>query len=560
MKQLLVQEQGMDVGPPQENIQANEGDYPPPEPKTSAEDWLQQLMSLKPKPLVLRGALADWQLLPVLLKASSPTSARQPPSDNFSFKDRVVMDFGPKLLSSDSGSAVSSFRRVNPSWKTGAKLSIEAKYWHAPSVVKGALDNLKAARLRLFGAGAVVLKARIHPPLKSLKMGDRFIVLRPPCGHGKAIAIFLDQADREPRVEESDSDDSASESARPPKPPPAVLSNLEGHAWNIVLAMIFGGTAAPKLRGQVHPGYLSSVLKPAFAAIAGEVPLSTGLTKEQEDVVCSSGKGFVESARAWLRQLASRADDSEVLRFMHTGFVRRQGARDFAQLGFEPPPPSRSRANTEIEVRTEPTPSPKPRVSIRHNPEEEAKLRAIFDQCDTNGDGTLNKRELIKMCRASADTAEFFGLPANIRQDCSELGGARCPDSRFRRNAAEMLYVFAQHQRFCEWYECEVLLEQERASQVGEAEPSPKMNSEDVRVNARGPNVDGVVKSQRQCAMQSSRTVLRSAQSSALMGGLLLMQSGFASIQALTSMTSDGRPLVEDVEDLVSIWCTRAVD
>lgn len=86
---LMIQEQGMDVGPPQENIQANEGEYPP-EPKTSAEDWLQQLMSLKPKPLVLRGALADWQLLPVLLKASSPTSARQAPSDNFSFKELLV--------------------------------------------------------------------------------------------------------------------------------------------------------------------------------------------------------------------------------------------------------------------------------------------------------------------------------------------------------------------------------------------------------------------------------------------------------------------------------------
>lgn len=506
---LMIQEQGMDVGPPQENIQANEGEYPP-EPKTSAEDWLQQLMSLKPKPLVLRGALADWQLLPVLLKASSPTSARQAPSDNFSFKELLVTlagtlgrSFSPLTQAVLTAVSDASIRLGKLGRSPPSKLSTGMLRQFSEEVVKGALDNLKAAKLRLFGAGAVVLKA---------------------------IAIFLDQADREPRVEDSDSDDSGSESARPPKPLPTVLSNLEGHAWNIVLAMIFCGTAAPKLRGQVHPGYLSSVLKPAFGAIAGEVPLSTGLTKEQEDVVCSSGKGFVETARAWLRQLASRADDSEVLRFMHTGFVRRQGARDFAQLGFEPPPPSRSRANTEIEVRTEPTPSPKPRMSIRHNPEEEARLRAIFDQCDTNGDGTLNKRELIKMCRASADTAEFFGLPANIRQEDGTRDLLEAKFQKMDQNSDREV----NWEEFCEWYECEVLLEQERASQVGEAEASPKMNS-DVPVNVKKSLVgEDDTDSEDELPPPPAHT-------------------GFASIQALTSMTSDGRLLVEDVEDFEEV-------
>eukprot|EP00913_Durusdinium_trenchii_P019098 g17948.t1 len=245
-------------------------------------------------------------------------------------------------------------------------------------VVKGALKNLQAAEFRILGAGAVVLKA---------------------------IAVFMDEAAREPRVEESDSDDS--ESPRPPKPAPTTLSNFEGYAWNLLLAMIFQG-----MKGQVHPGYLSAVLKPAFAAMVGEIPAASSLTKEH----------FIDTARACLRHFAEKADNKEVLRFMHAGFVRRQAARDFAQLGLELP--QRSRANTEIELRSEPAPSPKPkpRVSIRSNPEEEARLREIFDKCDTNGDGTLNKRELIKMCRASVDTATFFGLPANIRQDqrCSK--------------------------------------------------------------------------------------------------------------------------------------------
>eukprot|EP00438_Fugacium_kawagutii_P024440 Skav202113 [mRNA] locus=scaffold1980:125629:127152:+ [translate_table: standard] len=345
----MLQEQGMDAGPPQEN--SAEGDSPP-EPKTTAEDWLQQLMSLKPKPLVLRGALADWQLLPVLLKASSPTPGRKPSSDGFrevlmTLAGTLGRSFSPLTDAVLAAVSDASIRLGKLGRSPPSKLGTGMLRQFSEEVVKGALENLKATKLRLFGAGAVVLKT---------------------------IAIFLEQSDREPR-EESESD-SASESAR--RKQPAVLTNLEGQAWNILLAMIFSTTAAPKLRGQVHLGYFSSVLKPAFGAIAGETPLSTGLTKEQEDVVCASARGFVETARAWLRQLAARADDVEVLRFMHAGFVRRQGARDFAQLGFEPSQsPLRSRANTEIEVRTEPaaSPKPRPRVSIRSNPEDSVCLK-----------------------------------------------------------------------------------------------------------------------------------------------------------------------------------------
>lgn len=35
-----------------------------------------------------------------------------------------------------------------------------------------------------------------------------------------------------------------------------------------------------KMKGQVHPGYIFSVLKPAFSAMAGESPHGSGLTKE----------------------------------------------------------------------------------------------------------------------------------------------------------------------------------------------------------------------------------------------------------------------------------------
>merc|ERR1712110_943642 len=49
--------------------------------------------------------------------------------------------------------------------------------------------------------------------------------------------------------------------------------------------------------------------------------------------------------------------------------------------------------------------------------DEEEKLREIFDLCDKNSDGNINKRELILACRKSGDVADFFKLPRLIRQE-----------------------------------------------------------------------------------------------------------------------------------------------
>eukprot|EP00928_Gymnodinium_smaydae_P017932 TRINITY_DN16839_c0_g3_i1.p1 TRINITY_DN16839_c0_g3~~TRINITY_DN16839_c0_g3_i1.p1 ORF type:complete len:377 (-),score=62.18 TRINITY_DN16839_c0_g3_i1:258-1346(-) len=46
-----------------------------------------------------------------------------------------------------------------------------------------------------------------------------------------------------------------------------------------------------------------------------------------------------------------------------------------------------------------------------------ARLRSIFDQCDLNKDGKVNKRELIKTCRASQEVADVFDLPMQVRQE-----------------------------------------------------------------------------------------------------------------------------------------------
>jgi len=51
-----------------------------------------------------------------------------------------------------------------------------------------------------------------------------------------------------------------------------------------------------------------------------------------------------------------------------------------------------------------------------------AKLRNIFDRCDINQDGRVNKREMIKSCREDEEIAKFFEVPQVIRQE----DGSRC--------------------------------------------------------------------------------------------------------------------------------------
>uniref|UniRef100_A0A7S0BBQ4 EF-hand domain-containing protein n=1 Tax=Pyrodinium bahamense TaxID=73915 RepID=A0A7S0BBQ4_9DINO len=44
-------------------------------------------------------------------------------------------------------------------------------------------------------------------------------------------------------------------------------------------------------------------------------------------------------------------------------------------------------------------------------------LKKIFSLCDKDGNGRINKRELIKICRCTPSIAQFFGLPEQIRQE-----------------------------------------------------------------------------------------------------------------------------------------------
>lgn len=44
-------------------------------------------------------------------------------------------------------------------------------------------------------------------------------------------------------------------------------------------------------------------------------------------------------------------------------------------------------------------------------------LRELFEECDRNKDGIINKRELILACRRCPDVAQFFQVPQTIRQE-----------------------------------------------------------------------------------------------------------------------------------------------
>lgn len=57
------------------------------------------------------------------------------------------------------------------------------------------------------------------------------------------------------------------------------------------------------------------------------------------------------------------------------------------------------------------------RLEEEYSPVTEAVLHSIFEKCDTNSDGHINKRELVLGIRRDATVAAFFGLPEVIRQE-----------------------------------------------------------------------------------------------------------------------------------------------
>ncbi|CAE7742607.1 rsph1 [Symbiodinium sp. KB8] len=224
----------------------------------------------------------------------------------------------------------------------------------------------------------------------------------------------------------------------------------------MVLAAIFGAIpATPAKTRAAHAGYIFEVLRPALGAISDLSLSSQLMNHDQLSILATCGRSHTDQARECLREFANRLDEQEaqqILRLRHYGFALRQAARDFQLLGVEAP--DLGRTCTDLEVRSQSQAASGPAGAADgdrdegpevENPDagaraesaapqidsaDEAKLRAIFKTCDTNGDGTINKRELIKMCRQSFETAMFFGLPSVIKQ---EDGSRAKLEERFQR-------------------------------------------------------------------------------------------------------------------------------
>jgi len=89
-----------------------------------------------------------------------------------------------------------------------------------------------------------------------------------------------------------------------------------------------------------------------------------------------------------------------------------------AERGKTPPPTMTARPETvQLAMRPNTAPTTPSGNGLRPEKVDKAQLRAVFDSVDTQQNGMVNKRELIKAIRRDAKMAEFFGLPMEIRQE-----------------------------------------------------------------------------------------------------------------------------------------------
>jgi serine/threonine protein phosphatase PrpC len=77
--------------------------------------------------------------------------------------------------------------------------------------------------------------------------------------------------------------------------------------------------------------------------------------------------------------------------------------------------PEAALALPEVELEAASTFETGPRTL--NSEETQGQLWEIFQKLDLNGAGSINKRELIKVCRTDAKIANFLGLPTQIRQE-----------------------------------------------------------------------------------------------------------------------------------------------
>merc|ERR1711904_374596 len=116
---------------------------------------------------------------------------------------------------------------------------------------------------------------------------------------------------------------------------------------------------------------------------------------------------------------------------------------------------------------------------------DEAELRRIFEICDVNKTGTIDKRELIKALRKHKEVADFFHLPETIRQEDGS------------RDAMEAFFQGADtnDDREMSWDELKMFWMKQHGSAMADstsAEPSDAMEDNELKA-LPAPNCEDII-------------------------------------------------------------------
>jgi len=218
-----------------------------------------------------------------------------------------------------------------------------------------------------------------------------------------------------PAEEESDDDEDGVLAGGPP------LAGGERCAFEMLRLAMFSSDGGPlsARRKRVNPSWRDIALELLLKFITDESLTSKAFGEDLTSALRRASQKQRPLARTVLKEIAAKADPTELSDFALGGFLRRQAVRDCRGLGLKEPTRPIEQAiavNSALVVRDSAAPSPS-RDPRQVSKSEEKMLRHIFDTVDVNGDGSINKRELIKAVRKDQIVARFFGLPAEIQQE-----------------------------------------------------------------------------------------------------------------------------------------------
>jgi hypothetical protein len=404
----------------------------------SPQDWLKYLQAAvaheRSAACVLRAAFADGQLFalaqllaqgleptqrdaasilalhsaPSVGSSSSASSSNGPASGASNALPRAVITalvgtFGGDVRSVAADAVCVAFEKMAvaprkvPGKKDSAKPEARAELQKDPT--KQDRKVVVASAIEL----ALAVFAGIHKALEK-ELSGATVALR------QFVAVILEsdagEGGRQPvAIEDSSDDEEDGGDGAPVEPPtPTATKALTGRqsiAFKCVQEVILPKSGIRIRKGKVHQGWLKHVL-----------PLMLHLVTDENATNPDLGEAFVNelkedraarkiwpAALALVREFAKHEKAEEIKNFTDMNFIRRQAMRDFRRLSLEKPSWS--------------SPLP-PELPTQDSAEY---LLEIFNMCDKNNDGKINKRELIKVCRQDPKVAEFFVLSTHIRQE-----------------------------------------------------------------------------------------------------------------------------------------------